>query len=788
VAQHRSWLAIVAIISTSIVLSGRVFTQERPTAAAPALTCDMQQYKPMTGLTAGIQGGLLAVTWAGSDGAEVRARYAIDSGEPIVRDLAVRKTGGQWAILGENLKPQYDVVSGIRRFSSQQGEPLEAIGMLTPERAEKEKWYAYRDAPLYIPGAAPAGGGRAGRGARGRDGGDGEAPAGGRGRRGGGAGRGTAAPGAPAFVYTSPKPEDIKRASSTFHTTSCSVKTDGARIEVAFNGLSMGIFSGSLQFTAYKGTNLIRMDAIAQTSEPSVAYKYDAGLSGFSTGNLSRLVWNDVGGHATQYQFGGLKNDKPVPVKAQNRVIIAQGRGGSLAAFPMPHAFFWPRQVEFNHGYLWYRKDGDSTFSMGIRQSEQEVESDATTWELYNAPPGSLQHMGVYFYASPLGAESTRQAVLAFTHNDTYKPVAGYKTMVNHLHLGMTSRLKASGSLDGDIRDMAAVKALGVNIVGDSEFHGDPLRSDSGAGRFPDQADYGTVTAKLSDKDFLVTPWEEPSAYFGGHYNIFWPKVVLWSKTREASQTFASTDPKFGKVYHVGDAKEMQQLLDAEGGYWYHAHPRTKGTAGYPDAIWDRDYVKNDRYLGVAYKMGMGIDLSEIRTCEWRCFDSIDTMNNMNTGTGLRPKLLIADIDSYQKGPEDDLYPTFPVTYLKLDRVPGPTDDWSPILKAMRDGNMFVTTGEILIKSYAVEGTGNQRTINAELEWTFPLEFVEVTVGDGKKVERQTIRTTELAPNSSKRFTIPVNATGKSWVRFAAYDSAGNPAFAQPQWFNPANK
>ena len=35
--------------------------------------------------------------------------------------------------------------------------------------------------------------------------------------------------------------------------------------------------------------------------------------------------------------------------------------------------------------------------------------------------------------------------------------------------------------------------------------------------------------------------------------------------------------------------------------------PRTKGTAGYPDAIWDGPYIKNDRYLGVAYKMGMGI-------------------------------------------------------------------------------------------------------------------------------------------------------------------------------------
>jgi hypothetical protein len=75
-----------------------------------------------------------------------------------------------------------------------------------------------------------------------------------------------------------------------------------------------------------------------------------------------------------------------------------------------------------------------------------------------------------------------------------------------------------------------------------------------------------------------------------------------------------------------------------------------------------------------------------------------------------------------------------------------------------------------------------------ELEWTFALEFMDVTVGDGKKVDRQTTRLTDLVPNSSKKFSIPVDATGKAWVRFAAYDSAGDPAFAEPQWFNLANR
>ena len=93
-----------------------------------------------------------------------------------------------------------------------------------------------------------------------------------------------------------------------------SAASDGARLEVNFPGLSMGIFSGSLQFTVYRGTNLIRMDAIAKTDEPFVAYKYDAGLKGFSTDVLPRVMWRDTADGPQQYQFGGVKNETMVPL------------------------------------------------------------------------------------------------------------------------------------------------------------------------------------------------------------------------------------------------------------------------------------------------------------------------------------------------------------------------------------------------------------------------------------------------------------------------------------------
>src|SRR5258705_7491390 len=211
-------------------------------------------------------------------------------------------------------------------------------------------------------------------------------------------------------------------------------------------------------------------------------------------------------------------------------------------------------------------------------------------------------------------------------------------------------------------------------------------------------------------------------------------------------------------------------MMDAEGAYWYHAHPRTKGTTGYPDLILDKPYVKNDRYLGVAFKPGMGMDLSETRICEWRCFDATDTMNNLYTNSGLRPKFIIADIDTYKKGPEDDTYANFPVNYLKIDKTPGPDDDVSPVLKSLRDGNFFVTTGEILITNYAVVGTGAQRTIGADLEWTFPLSFVEVVWGDGMKVDPQIISATGMAAFSNKHFAYPYDTTCKSCERISAID------------------
>src|SRR5262249_56264042 len=143
-------------------------------------------------------------------------------------------------------------------------------------------------------------------------------------------------------------PEGIHRGAATHNSSRCQVKTDGARLEVTFPGLTMGIFSGRLQFTVYKGTNLLRQEAIAKTEEPSVAYHYRAGLKGFRTDTRSRVVWRDVARGWQKYEFGGSPNTDPVALRARNRLALVETGGGSVPIFPPSHTSFFHPQSHLN--------------------------------------------------------------------------------------------------------------------------------------------------------------------------------------------------------------------------------------------------------------------------------------------------------------------------------------------------------------------------------------------------------------------------------------------------------
>lgn len=74
---------------------------------------------------------------------------------------------------------------------------------------------------------------------------------------------------------------------------------------------------------------------------------------------------------------------------------------------------------------------------------------------------------------------------------------------MDHFHLDFTGRLRAGGSFDTPLPDLSAMRALGLNIVGLSDFHFELAANDLGPKRFSDQKDYFEATRRASDRDFL---------------------------------------------------------------------------------------------------------------------------------------------------------------------------------------------------------------------------------------------------------------------------------------------
>jgi hypothetical protein len=722
-------------------------------SAAQTLNCSLSDYKKVDGIKVDLDRNSVALTWQGEGEQELLAQFTLRDGQPVVQELAARKEGAPWIVLGTDLTPQFEVTTGRRRISSTEMDILKQQHKDTPDIVEEYKWQVFWDAPLVVPG-----------------------------------GKRMVGPGRTA--------DEIARATVSYKSDNCEVETDGVQVSVTFDGLTLGLFSGDLRFTVYKGSNLLRQEAVAKTEAPSVAYIYKAGLKGFAIAKDTRLTWRDTSQVWQENDFGGESNQEVVNIRARNRLEILEAGGGSLAVLPPPHKFFFARENEVNLGYVYYCKNSESSFSLGAMQPERgegyvpwgvsdevwkrrvsTAREQVENYALYNAPPGTMQRMAVYYYLSPTGSHATQQAVMAYTHDDIYKPIPGFKVITGHFHLELNEMIRDRGTLDYSPTWVPVFRGLGINVVYLGDFHDDSDLHDAGAKRLMEQKLYFEGARRLSDKNFLVMPEEEVNAFLGGHWYLMTPKPFYFThaEPRPASQSFEENDSVYGHVYHLGSPEDVLKMVNQEKGILWTAHPRTKSSALYPDIYKDKDFFLSDRFIGASWE-SLPVDLSEKRLCEVRCFGVNDDMSNWAP----KPKFMLAEGDTYMKRPDDDTYPLLAVNYLKLDKVPAYNESWAPIVEGIHEGNFFGTTGEILFHDWAIEGSGEKSVYTANIEYTFPLDFAELVWSDGSKIERQIINLTDTTPFGNKSFRIPFDAKGKKWVRFAVWDSAGNGAWLQP--------
>jgi len=723
--------------------------------AAQALNCNMQGYKSVEGLRATASGGSVTLTWQGEGGQELRAQFGLRDGQPLVEELAARKAAGGWVVLGKELTPEFQVTTGRRRMSKTEDDILKRLHAETPENQERYKWNVFWDAPLAVPGTDAS------------------------------------------HLIGGPRSEsEIARAIVSYKSDTCAVKTDGDRVSVVFNGLTLGLFAGDLEFTAYKGSNLLRQEAVASTQAQDVAFIYKAGLKGFAIGNDTKVVWRDTSQVWQEEDFGGEANQDPVNVQARNRLEILDTGAGSLGVLPAPHKFFFARENEVNLGYVYYRKDAAGSFSLGVMQPERgegykpwgvsdEVwrhrsstsRNQVLNYALYNAPPGTMQRMPVYYYLSAEGSHQTQAAVMAYTHDDAYKPVAGFKTVTGHFHLELNEMVRDRGTSDFQPTWVPVFRGMGINIVYLGDFHDDSDGHDPGAKRLEEQKLYFEGAAKLSDKNFLVMPQEEVNSFIDGHWYMMTPKPIYFTHAEKGGEgaPFVENDATYGQVYHLKSAEDVLKFMNETKSIIWAAHPRTKSSALFPDLYKDKDYFLSDRFIGGSWE-SLPVDQSQKRLCEVRCFGLNDEMSNWAP----KPKFMLAEGDTYMKRPDDDTYPFLAINYVKLDKVPAWNESWAPVVEGIHEGNFFGTTGEILFHSWGIEGSGAKSVYTANIEYTFPLDFAELVWSDGVKVDRQIISLTDTTAFGTKTFRIPFDATGKKWVRFAVWDAAGDGAWLQP--------
>lgn len=707
-----------------------------------ALQCSLAEYESASPLSVRSLDTGLQVQWRGNGEDELQLQIAVESGEPVIRQLTMRAASADWQTVLQNARFEYSVVEGFRRISNQQLRPLRDLGVeLTQEVIDRYKWDVFWDAPLDLREETPGGNPPPRNGVAGQ-------------------------PGLPR------SPDEIRRAEIDFDIDSCAVRSDGARVEIAFQGVRLGSFSGEFLVTLYAGSNLIKTSVRAATQLPSVAYKYDAGLAGLQLGENANVAWRDTGGLLQSYRLQGPANADEVVLTAANRLVVAQSSEGALAAMPPPHTFFWAREVEINVGNNWYRKDADS-FAIGIRQGEQEVvERYLANWSLYSAPPGTQQEMEA-FYLPVLGdADAAFAAALAYTRSDVYKALPGYQVLGSHYHTNMGRELIESGSIDTRLRDFEVLRSAGINIAG-------PVDRPREETQLEELHYLFEGALRHSDETFMVLPQMENSNLLGGHWDLLFSHPVYYVDERAPGTPLITEHADYGRVYNIGSIEDIMTMIEAEDMIIYMPHPRTKGSTGFPDAIADSAQFLNDHYRGVGWRWGMGSDLSEVRLSGKRVIPLLDEMNNWIVGTGLQPKSLLAITETYFKAPGDDVYANGPVTYLPLERLPSGAD-YSSIIDALSSGEYFVTSGEVLIPFHDYQGSGASMELVADVEWTFPLDFVEVVYGDGESTQSVIISATDLEAFGNERFTIPFNGEGQAWVRFAAWDTAGNGAMTMP--------
>ena len=657
------------------------------------------------------------ITWKGEDGLSWRAELGIHDAAPCIFSLEYEKNGS-WTRLAGMLKPQFRVVTSKRTTHNPQRE--KPIGA---DEKPDYQWDTYSDDPFS-------------------------------------------------------RKDCVKESDDSWNTSSMTVTKDNNHITVSFDGLTLGQFTGGCDFNFFDGTNLIRIEAVASTEEDGVAYLYHAGLEGFDIGKLyyispkRREVLENPGLHTN----AGPDRDRE-RVYARGRTLTLGLENGSVAAFPSPHRFFWGGQTENivgNHYYI--RKSGKPTMAIGIRHNKSP-EHFNIRWPGYNAKPGTVQRMSVFFMPTADSVYVTRAMAMKYTNFDHLRELPGYKRLGAHMHVATHAAWIRDPRVQRPWEKLT--RENGFDIFAPCDFWAEGRCDDNKEGRKSDLERYQAMAKCVSTPDYLVVPAEEIADRSGKktlirfHCMLFPSKPMLYSRWRDDDQEFAEKLPDGRTYYHLKSADDFVEMCRREDCFILMPHPDTKANDGLPYDCKTEDWFTDERWFGIGCRM-LPADNSVPTMISGRTDRVWNDINNWSD----RPRYIISELDTYTKVDESEedweMYPMTNCTYVQLDELPG-ADNWQPLVDALRAGKHFYSTGEILLEKQDMK----DGSCDATFSWTYPLAYVQLVYSDGENVKTMEISTSDSVNYGKKDFHFDF-PEGMKWARVLATDIAGNSAFGMP--------
>lgn len=581
---------------------------------------------------------------------------------------------------------------------------------------------------------------------------------------------------------------------SRFDYKSVRVSTAGKSVFVTIGELKVGSFTGAWVFSVRAGSPLVKLEAVVSTHEPDRAVMPALGLVGSKSG-WDRYTWMDTEGAVQSASATAAASENILAVR--HRTLVASRAGlNSIAIFPPPHQYLFPRDRTDNPRLIWFGakyKGSDWPAGIGIGQ---DLTGGGAYVPWFNAPPGSRQRFAMFVLLAGGEPKAALKRVLAYTHEDKFKPFPGRKTFASHWHMAITmadlDRAKGKAIDKSSLDFINMFHDMGVNLVHLGEFHGDGHQKDPGPLRLPELEAEFALCKRISNDKTLFMPGEEVDEFLGlpapgrqsGHWMILFPKPVLWTMRRGRGQELVEMSSRGEPIYHIGNRDDMIRLIEREHALVWSSHPRIKASSWTPDVFFNEGFFKAPYWLGGAWK-AMPADLSEPRLGS-RVLNLLDDMQNRGEA-----KYAPGEADVFKIDHTHELYGHMNVNYLKLDRTPDFARGWGEVLDALRAGEFFVTTGEVLIPSCSIAGAesgtvklaqADRRRVPVKIaaEWTFPPAFLEVVSGDGHATDRKRLDLADLPELSSREFAFEVDLTGKTWARVELWDIATNGAFTQP--------